>query len=307
MFDSDTRSISVLSLRRSMLSPTVIRGLKPLDASCRRHLAAIGRSTCCAMSGNQDFASCRSSALSKQTHSKASSALLWRMKAATLRALIATCQQLTFAAVGAWVSQEPPARPGLDVGRFERAELALTRTCPAASNTTRERQPAAGVAQLRASSTPSKPARPTGKAQRALARNSRTGVGLSTARPTTCQPRALLLAWKRSSSGNSVDAGRAPGGPEVQQQRLAAQVGHDQLAAFGPLEALAPEAARAAASSARHAAATRRTPAPASAPPRRPRRRPARSAPVHAGSRSAPAAGAARPGRRARCGRARRA
>ncbi len=102
-----------------------------------------------------------------------------------------------------------------------------------------EGQPAASLPSARASSMPARPASPIVKPTGCARRNARTGVELSTARPTTCHPRAGPR--EAVEHRHLRDAGRAPGRPEVQQQRPAAQFGQHQLAAIGPVEAQRPE------------------------------------------------------------------
>ena len=136
----------------------------------------------------------------------------------------------------------------------------------------------------RASSSPSTPASADRQAEPAARRrNSRTGSRLVDRQREHLPAAGSLLAREAVEQRHLDDAGRAPGGPEVEQQRLAAQAGHRQLAAVGRLEARATTGrsppSRVAGVARRHSAT------PSAAPPRPPRRRPRRpsdaGAPVH--------------------------
>ena len=64
------------------------------------------------------------------------------------------------------------------------------------------------------------PARPIGKADRHLPGTRAPASGRRSPSPTTCQPCARALAVEAVERGHLVHAGCAPGGPEVQHQRL---------------------------------------------------------------------------------------
>ena len=121
--------------------------------------------------------------------------------------------------------------PALQVGGLELAELALDQTTRAIEQHA-ERQATAAVAKLATEAEATRAGQPDGKGQRMPLQEGTHRAGLIDRQAQHLPALGALLALERIEQRQFLDARRTPGGPEIQQQRPAAQLRHRDAGAL---------------------------------------------------------------------------